>query len=108
MKAGRLRERITIEKAQTARGSMGGETVTWVTDRQRWAEVLPLRGDEREIGGALRQIATHKVRLRHYVPPTDKIRVKRSDGSLLQVVAVLDPDARKRETVLMCQEVKGA
>lgn len=61
---GRLRDKVTITRQQTADDGMGGVTITDETVCTTWASVtVPLTRD-RTIGGADAEVRTHVVRVR--------------------------------------------
>ena len=99
MRAGELRERITIQQKTTpvARDGFGGETITWATLATVWAKVEALSG--REFIGMGRQEAagTHKVTLRERDDVTPAMRIAWG-VQILQIEAVLGG-------TIMCREV---
>ncbi|HLA24593.1 MAG TPA: phage head closure protein [bacterium] len=99
MRAGELRERITIQRKTTpvAQDGFGGESITWVTLAAVWAKVEALSG--REFIGMGRQEAavTHKVTIRERDDVTPAMRIAWG-AQILQIEAVLGG-------TIMCREV---
>jgi len=104
MRAGRLRQRVTIREKSVTRGDYGAETVTWTAVATVWASVEPLRG--REFLEAQREGAevTTKVVMRYRGGIVPEMQVTYSDHTY-DVLAVIHVDERGRELQLMCREV---
>lgn len=62
MRAGRMDQRITIERKTRTSDGMGGFTETWAEQGTIWAEVLPL--STREIWNAMQISAETRFRVR--------------------------------------------
>lgn len=54
MRIGQLDERITVEEEQTVPDGSGGQTVTWQSHVELFANVRPVRLSEEERQGAVR------------------------------------------------------
>lgn len=105
MQAGRLRELVTIQQQSVTRDEYGAEVIAWVDVATVWASVLPKASGERFISGAAQELAkiSHTVRVRYRSGITPKMRL--AWGSrLLYVETLTDPNGRRRELVLMCEE----
>lgn len=105
MRAGDLRHRLTIQQKSVTQNTYGEEIATWSTLTIVWGSVEDLSGREfyesRQVPAA--EVTTRvRIRYRSDVEPTMRV----IHGSrTLEIVAVLEPEGRKRETVLMCREV---
>lgn len=67
--AGRLRERIKIQRENLVDNGRGGRVVPdgqprWVDIAEAWAEVIPLRGGEALTAAALRSTQLYRVTIR--------------------------------------------
>lgn len=105
MQAGRLRERVTIQRQSVTRDDYGGEVIAWVNVKTVWASILPRSSAERFISGSAQELSkiSHTVRVRYRSGITPKMRL--AWGSrVLYVETITDPDGRRRELVLMCEE----
>lgn len=106
MQAGRLRDRITIQRKSVARDSFNGEQVTWVPLSETptvWASVTPISGREFVEQDAVAAQVTFKVKIRWRDDLLPSMRVV--CGALkLNIEAVL-PDNVRRECVLMCSTI---
>jgi len=65
MRAGKLRERITIEVNTPAQDGYGEPVESWGTYAVRWASVEPVNGTERWSGSERLAEATHLFTVRH-------------------------------------------
>lgn len=106
MQSGRLRHRVTIQEQAVIRNSYGEEIVTWVDVATVWASVLPGSSGERFLASASREqaTATHTVRIRYRAGLNPKMRLI-WDGRTLNIESIIDPDGRRRDLVLLCNEV---
>lgn len=110
MRAGTLRELLTIEKSVPAQDSYGEPIDSWsnlATNPTVWGNVGSRASGERFISGAEQVVATvsHTVRIRYRddVSPV-RMRIKWRENRYLYIENVIDPDGRKSYLVLMCRE----
>lgn len=103
MKAGRLRHRITIQKATEAQDSTGQAVKTWSTFTRCWSEIVPLSGRELQAAQAISAEASHSIRIRHVDGITPKHRI--AYGSrVFDINGITDTNERGRELILTCRE----
>lgn len=102
MDLGRMNRRITIQhKAVTGRASNGEELRSWATYRTAWAALEPING--REFLTERDTLAQQVVRFRmRYQPGIDPAMRILHDGSVFEIVEVLDPNHRHLELELTC------
>jgi len=104
MKAGSLRNRITIQSKTVVQNTFGEEDITWTEFATVWAAIEPLRG--REFLDA--KMATAEI--------TTKITIRKRDGispemrvlhgsTVYDILAIIHVETRQREMQLMCQEI---
>ena len=104
MRAGQLRQRVSIQVATETRDTHGGFVPqSWTTVETVRASVEPLTGREFIQAQAQDSTITHKVRMR-FAGVTSKNRLL-FDGRALNVIAVMNKDERNRELEIMCAEV---
>ena len=104
MRAGRLRERIVIERPTAGNPTASGERPdTWSTFATRWAEVVPSGGREFVAAQQVRAEMSHLLRLRYLSGVTTAMRVKLGNR-YLYIVAVENVFEREREIRLTCAE----
>jgi SPP1 family predicted phage head-tail adaptor len=104
MRAGQLRQRVTIQSKTASRDSFGEEDITWVDLATVWAAVEPLRGREFLDGKMITAEVTTRIRIRHRSGLTPEMRVV--FGSITyDVLSIIHIEEREREIHLMCQEI---
>lgn len=110
MRAGNLRERVTIQTATESQNSYGEPVLSWSDTTTVWGELTPLMARAREAfalqAEALQAKAPHQCRLRYRALSVKTNRLK-VNGKIYEIEAVLDPDGRDRETVVLCYEVQA-
>ncbi len=65
MRAGNLRQRVTLQRPALADLGSGETGVTWQDVREVWAEVKPLKGWQVERARQAQVNTTHTVRIRY-------------------------------------------
>ena len=105
MRAGKLRERVTIQQKTLVSDGMGGQSETWATLATVWAAVKPnIAGAREAMTGAAGQVqarTVYEVRIRYRDDIDAKMRVLWR-GNTLEIESVSDPDQRQSESVLLC------
>jgi SPP1 family predicted phage head-tail adaptor len=96
---GRLKRRLRLERVTVAPDG----TVTWAPAATVWAAVEPVAGTEREAGGGLAGVATHRVTLRHRTDVTSRDRLA-AGARVFRIVATYDPDEARRFLVALVEE----
>lgn len=106
MQAGRLRERVVIQKEVVSRDSFGAEVNPWQDVATVWASVRPGASGERFISAAdqMQATITHTVRIRQRAGVSPKMRLLWG-SRVLNIQSVVDPDGRRREVLLLCEEI---
>lgn len=96
MPAGDLNRRVRIDRAIDVQDTTTGEAVTnWTTFAgPLWAAILPLRGNEAFIDGAIRADMATRIRLRYAralvaLGPKHRI-VDLFDGTIYNIVSAID------------------
>lgn len=111
MRAGTMRERVTIEKSIPIQDEAGEPIDNWVEIPDApvvWASILPRSSGERFISGAEQVQAeiSHTVRIRHREDIDSLMRLVWGSRHLY-IQSIVDPDGRTAESVLLCREVVG-
>lgn len=103
MNAGRLDQRVTIERlTQVQNPNTGAITNAWVPLATVWAAVEPLTGREFFAASTTLAEVTTRIRLR-YRPGfsvTDRVT---HEGAQYDIAAIINPRSGDRELVLMCK-----
>lgn len=104
MRAGRLRNYITIQQPTEAEDANGEIIQTWSTFANVWAEILPLVG--KEYWSARQTVAeiTGKIRLRYINGITAKMRVLYGSKIYDIEAPPIDVENRHIELILLVKE----
>lgn len=100
---GRLRHRVTIERAVGTPDGAGGETIVWEAVTTIWAAVEPVRAAEAAIAGHRAGVITHRVTFRRRDDLVAGMRLIHR-GRVLRIRAIHDPDERLRFLCADCEE----
>ena len=106
MRAGRLKHRVQIQTATTARGATGEPVATWTTVKTIWAAIEPVKGDERLAAQGVQARLTHRVHLRYNAYRALSSAMRFCYGTrIFEITAVVNRYEANRETVCDCVEV---
>lgn len=100
--AGRMRDRITIQRKDAARDAYGAEVITWTSVATVWAEAQPITGREYITLRAAQADVSVRFRLRYLSGITPAMRVVWDDAPY-EIVSVIDVGARGSELELICR-----
>lgn len=100
---GAMRHRLVIEQVARLADDGGGAVETWTALGEVWGAVVPVSGAERIGGEALSGDVTHVVHLRHRPDLQPAMRM-RLGTRLLEILAVIDVDERRRRLRCLCRE----
>ena len=100
MRAGQLRDRVTLQQPDSAEQSGFADVATV------WAEMqfAPAASEAMQAGGVT-AIGTQRVRIRHRADVRAAWRLT-MDDRVFQIHGYGDPDGRRRELLLVCAEVQ--
>ena len=105
MKAGDLDQRVTVERQQGGFDELGQPLPdTWAPLFSCWAAVEPLQGREYLAAQAAVSEVTAKIRMRFRPWMTAEDRVIH-DGTIYNIVSLIDVRSENRALVLMCKAV---
>lgn len=104
MRAGRLRNRLVIERATMVQQSNGELTPSWATLATVWGEVKDLRGTELIDGQQAEATMSTKITMRYRTGIDARDRVT-WNGHVYEVVAVAADVNALRELELMCTQI---
>jgi SPP1 family predicted phage head-tail adaptor len=104
MEAGSLRHRVTIQSKSVTRDTYGGEVITWATVATVWAAVEPLNGREWLEGRQAAAEVTTRIRIRYRSGVLPEMQVVYGSHAY-DILAVIQPEEKRQEIQLMCQEV---
>jgi len=109
MRAGKRRHPIVIEKLAEPMQSddHNVQQETWQEFIQLWAEVSPLRGREYLEAQQIQSAIQFRIRTPFIEGVNSKMRVRglgHLDGRIFRIHSVLNPNERRSELELMCEE----
>ncbi len=105
MQAGKLSQRITLQKPIATRDAIGGEVRSFATEWIGWATVEAITGREVHAADQLRSGVTLRVTVRQPGPKPDATWRALWNGAVLSIAAVLPTPTRDRLTLLCSQGV---
>lgn len=101
MKAGALRDLVTIRRAEQVQNAKGGYDEAWVDLAEAWARVEGLDGRESMIAHALTGISAYRITIRHGPEVKANDQLVLPDGTELNIRSVSDPDGRRERLVIL-------
>lgn len=102
MQAGKLDQRVTLERRTTELDDWGQPIEAWAPLATVWAAVEPLNGREYLAAMAAQAETTARIRMRYRPGITQQDRVNH-EGKTYGIEAVIDVRSAGRELVLMCR-----
>lgn len=105
MRAGKLRNRLTLQQPVRTPDGQGGFTLTWTDVATVWADIRQLAGREYLLAQQLGTALSHEVSIRYRADVIASWRGKDTDNTVLDIHSVSNPDGLKRETLLLCEQV---
>lgn len=105
--AGRLRLRLTLERATPTPDGAGGSTLAWNAVAAVPADVTPVKADERGVGEGLADLTLHKIviRKRAEVFTSDRFRL---GERVFRIRSIRDPAEDGRYLACLCEEEGAA
>lgn len=104
MRAGKLRNRIRIEKPVEARTSTGAIDVSWLTFADLWAEIDPKNGKESFKSDQYHEFLDVVFGCRHSPGVIPKMRVKYG-SRYFNIKSILNPLERNERMLIGAQEI---
>ena len=108
MKAGPLRNLITIQEPTLTQSTSGAVTTAWSTFKAAWGAVEPLSGSERLNADQVFADMTHRVRIRYTSGVTTAMRLQFTSDTTthtLEIVSIVNLAQRNVELELFCREI---
>lgn len=100
---GSLRHRLRLEAPIRTADGAGGASVAWASVAEVWADVRPSTGTETVASEAVSGRISHEIIVRHRADVVPAMRF-RLGGRILEILAVLDIDERRRHLRCLCRE----
>ena len=99
IKAGAMRERITVESPEEARNTLGEATLSWATYAIVWASVDGLSSREMLQAQQANAVASHKVRIRFLQGLSHTHRLVWR-GRVMEIASVVERENRTMHEIL--------
>ena len=105
MRAGELRNQVTLQQQTKTRNAIGGEVITWATVATVWADKLHQTSREFFAAQKINAEITDLFKIRYREKVDAKMRLI-FRGRIYDIIGADDPDGRRRELWLMCKAVE--
>lgn len=99
IKAGAMKERITIEAPQESRNTLGEATLSWATYAIVWASVEGLSSREMLQAQQANAVASHKIRIR-FLPGLSHTHRLVWRGRSMEIASVVERENRTMHEIL--------
>lgn len=103
IKPGALRRRLLLEHPERIDDGGGGSDIVWQPVASLWASIEARNGDERVDAGRLASRVSHDVLLRYRPGVLPEMRFRLGER-VFHILAVLEPDDRRRRLKALCEE----
>jgi SPP1 family predicted phage head-tail adaptor len=103
MRAGELRNLITIQKPARAQDSSGSTAETWNTLCTVWASIRPLKGREYYAANQAQMEVTHEITIRYMRNVSAENRIVFGNRTF-EVKAVMNVNEENRWLSMVCEE----
>ena len=104
VRAGRMRQKVTIQQLADTQDAQGGRSETWTTYQEVWAAITPLRGREYFAADQAQSRVTHTIRCRWLTGVTPKMRIV-LDSRTFRIQSAINEEERDIILLLMCEEI---
>ena len=104
MRAGGLRNLVSIEKEEHTSNEYGEALSTWIEVKKAWAGIYPARGTEKWQSAERHAKATHEIAIRFVPGITPKHRV-RFRQRVFNIISVLNAGERNKQLKIIAEEI---
>lgn len=104
MKAGQLKNRITIQQQIKTANAIDEDEISWTTFATVWADIQPDSGHQTYQAKQLNAEAQGRIKIR-YRPNIDPTMRVLYGSRIFQILSVIQPQESKRELHLIYKEV---
>ena len=101
LRAGQLRHRITIRRAQQIQNSKGGYDSSWLTVASPKARLEGLDGRESTLANTLQGISAWRITIRWRSGILQSDQILLADGTELNVASATDPDGKRERLIIL-------
>ena len=103
MRAGRLRQRLTLQSKSETRDAYGAAIISWSDEATLWGAIEPLSGKEYLAQDSIQSEAKVRIVIRYYSGVATTWRVKHG-GLFYDIKDVMNLDTRNRQMTLMTSQ----
>ena len=103
MRAGELKQRVSIQTQSTTLDGYGEPANTWTTDSTVWASVFPLSGNEQQVAEGTTGIISHRVLMRYNTDASPEKRLLYG-AKILGIESVINTNEADVQLELLCRE----
>jgi len=103
MRAGTLKDRVTIQRWAAENDPTWGPSPGWNAIGDVWANVTPVSGTEKPDAAGVQTTVTHRISMRYRADVTTKDRIIYR-GRVLDIVSAIDAEGRRRELIIEARE----
>lgn len=104
MRAGPLRNKITIQSVTETSDGMGGFTEAWATYTTAYAEIKPVKGEEALEHKKLEHGLVHRIWIRYQPGITTKMRIVWGSRTM-KIIGLRNPDERNKMLEIIADEL---
>lgn len=104
MRAGTLRNLISIEKEEHTTNEYGEALSIWIEVQKAWASIYPARGTEKWQSAERHAKATHEIAIRFVPGITPKHRIK-FGNRIFNIISVLNTGERNKQLKIIVEEI---
>jgi len=98
-----LRQKLTLQREVRTNDDVGGYVRSWVDVADLWAEIIPMRGNEKLFGNQVQAVVTHKIKLRYREGVTPEMRLM-YDNRVFNVRHVINVSEMSEVLELLAEE----
>jgi len=103
---GKLRQRIEIQAVTETPDGMGGFSEVWTTFATVWADIRPVKAEEKFYSQQLQAKTSHKITIRTLDTVTEKSRIV-YNSRIFEIKGIMRDLEESRYMLLECKEGVG-
>lgn len=105
MKIGDLRQRILFQSIVETPDDAHGHTITWKDEVVTWAKVEPVSGTESYFAHQLRNVISHKIKIRYRTDISVEMRIV-FETRIMKIESIINIEEKGRVMIIGCEEEK--
>jgi len=100
-----FRHRVTFQKSVETPDGYKGHTITWESVVTVWAQVKPLSGREYFYAHQIKNVVSHRIRMRYRTDVNAEMRIRFGDR-YFSIESIFDMEEGQEFLEILCQEKK--